>query len=158
MSFIGITYGGRYESVSCITQDHTNVGDSSQKLETWCTLYNLQAAQQVGWCAFQVAPLFFLAALEVAASSRPLDWSPSLLCSLAPLSGTLSTGYCLHLHPPSGSDVLRGHNPGPPLPPHAHSGVACSLGDSQHRQGCKTQLGTDAVPAWRVFVPICHSL
>lgn len=58
-----------------------------------------------------------------------------------------------HLHPPSGSDVLGGHKPGPPLPPHAHSGLACSLGDGQHRQGCKTQLGTDAVPAWSVFCP-----
>lgn len=46
--------------------------------------------------------------------------------------------------PPSGSDVLGGHTSDPPLPPYAHLAISCSLGDGQHKQGCKTQLGADA--------------
>lgn len=55
--------------------------------------------------------------------------------------------------PPSGSDVLGGHTSDPPLPPYAHLAISCSLGDGQHKQDCKTQLGADAA-----LFRISHSL
>ena len=64
MSIIGTIYRnmGRsylYEQKrlkdSCITKVHPGLGDGSQKLETWTTLHDLLAIQQVGECPFHVA-------------------------------------------------------------------------------------------------------
>ena len=56
-------------------------GDSSQKLDTWSTLHNLQAAQQVGGCPLRCSAglNLFQAAELVPASSRQLICSHSLL-------------------------------------------------------------------------------
>lgn len=54
--------------------------------------------------------------------------------------------------PQRGSDILRELSAGS-TPSLVYSGAACSLGDSQHRQDCKTQLG----PSLESSVPSSHS-
>ena len=42
---------------NAITKDHPSVNDSSQKLETWSSLYNLKASQQIDGSLFQASLL-----------------------------------------------------------------------------------------------------
>lgn len=51
-----VTRGGGNDSKTAASPKvHPSMGDISEKLEPWSTLPSLQAAQQAGECAFQVA-------------------------------------------------------------------------------------------------------